>query len=102
MSRRALLQTAGTVAAAAVVGAIADHSLLNPGPAAWSSSANVPGGGRWRPVATLGDLPSGAAIRGRPVVAQTWIREGATRTHCRPCRRANLVAPAREVTPILR
>ncbi len=62
MSRRALLQTGGTAAAAAVVGAIADHSLLNPGPAASSSSTMVPDGGRWRPVAALSELPAGTAM----------------------------------------
>jgi hypothetical protein len=51
MSRRALLGTMRTAAAAAVVGAIADHSLRDRGPTVPSSSTNVPDGGRWRPVA---------------------------------------------------
>lgn len=60
-SRRAVLRTAGTVAAAAVLGAVADRSILNSRTAVTTPNTVVPNQGRWQPVAALSSLPAGTA-----------------------------------------
>jgi cytochrome b6-f complex iron-sulfur subunit len=61
LSRRALLRTAGTVAAAAVLGAVVDRSIVSSGTAVSTPDTVVPAQGRWQPVAALSSLPAGTA-----------------------------------------
>lgn len=60
-SRRAVLRTAGTVAAAAVLGAVAHRSILSSGTAVTAPNTVLPNRGRWQPVAALTELPAGTA-----------------------------------------
>jgi nitrite reductase/ring-hydroxylating ferredoxin subunit len=62
LTRRALLRTAGTAAAAMVVGAGIEYKLTSTqtGPI---SEELVPNGADWRPVAALSELPPGTARR---------------------------------------
>jgi cytochrome b6-f complex iron-sulfur subunit len=60
-TRRGLLQAAGAAAAAVAAGAAVDRAVAGvTGPAPVSGSL-VPNGARWRPVATVRDLPPGSA-----------------------------------------
>jgi nitrite reductase/ring-hydroxylating ferredoxin subunit len=58
-TRRGLLQAAGAAAAAAVVGAAVDRSVLGPAAPAPGSGTLLPNGAQWRPVAAVGELPPG-------------------------------------------
>lgn len=61
LTRRGLLQAAGVAVAAAAVGAGVDNALLSSTNSAPASRNLVPNEARWRPVASLSDLPAGAA-----------------------------------------
>ena len=61
VSRRTLLWTAGGSAAAAVLGAVADHTLVT-ALSAREAETVVPNAGSWRPVAAVQDLPEGQAL----------------------------------------
>ena len=61
LSRRTLLQAAGASAAAAVVGAVADHAIVAE-LSARESTALVPTQGSWRPVAAVEQLPAGEVM----------------------------------------
>jgi nitrite reductase/ring-hydroxylating ferredoxin subunit len=60
-TRRGLLQAAGAAAAAAVVGATVDRTILGSTVPAPDSGTLVPNAAQWRPVATLSELPAGKA-----------------------------------------
>jgi nitrite reductase/ring-hydroxylating ferredoxin subunit len=61
LSRRALLGTMGTAAAAAVVGAGIDRALLER-QASQEGATLVPNDGQWQQVASVQDLPDGHAM----------------------------------------
>jgi cytochrome b6-f complex iron-sulfur subunit len=60
-TRRGLLQAAGATAAAAVVGAAADRTVLGSTSTPAGSGTLLPNDARWHPVAVLSDLPAGTA-----------------------------------------
>lgn len=65
-SRRAMLRTFGTAAAAVVVGVgldeVATHQGTSPAPGGTASTVLMPDGGTWRPVAAVTQLPAGHAM----------------------------------------
>lgn len=60
-TRRGLLQAAGAAAAAAVVGATVDRTILGSTVPASDSGTLVPNAAQWHPVAALSELPAGKA-----------------------------------------
>ena len=63
LSRRALLGTAGTAAAAMLVGGAVEHQLAASSASPASSPTLAPEGGDWRQVAAVSELPQGEARR---------------------------------------
>ena len=61
LNRRALLQTAGASAAAAVAGAVLDHVVVG-GMVAQQAATLIPSQGSWRPVAALSQVPAGQVL----------------------------------------
>lgn len=61
LNRRALLQTAGASAAAAVAGAVLDHVVVGD-MVSQQSATLVPSQGSWRPVAALSQVPAGQVL----------------------------------------
>jgi cytochrome b6-f complex iron-sulfur subunit len=65
LTRRTLLRTLGTAAAAMVVGVVLDEIATTqgaPAPVASGPTALTPDNGAWRPVAAVKQLPSGHAL----------------------------------------
>lgn len=63
LSRRALLGTAGTAAAAMLVGGAVEHQLAASSAPPAGSPTLAPEGGDWRQVAAVSELPQGEARR---------------------------------------